>query len=95
MTFPNDIRELPVIFKHVLIVQDVSAGTYPDHAHVGVPAYTGCVPFQSYSSLEPPSEKGTADDNATSRPQFGGGNGHRYFVVEKDNSDTELVNCRN
>ena len=75
----------------------MSAGTYPDHAHVGVPAYTGCVPFQSYSSLEPPIEKATADDicNVTSRPPFSGGNGHQYFVVEKDNSDTELVNCRN
>ncbi|KAI0211871.1 hypothetical protein LSAT2_003261 [Lamellibrachia satsuma] len=79
-------------------IQDVSAGTYPEHAHGAAPAYTGCAPFQSYSSLEPPLEKaasGTADDvtAVTSHPMFSSGNGHQYFVVEQD-SEIELVNCR-
>ncbi|KAK2171622.1 hypothetical protein NP493_1050g01011 [Ridgeia piscesae] len=81
-------------------IQDVSAGTYPEHAHGAVPTYTGCAPFQSYSSLEPPLEKlgsaGVDDVTAvTSHPMFVGGNGHQYFVVEQDNVDMDHVNCRN
>ena len=85
---------------HLLPRQDVSAGTYPEHAHGAVPTYTGCAPFQSYSSLEPPLEKpgsaGVDDVTAvTSHPMFVGGNGHQYFVVEQDNVDMDHVNCRN